>query len=322
MRLSVVSTLYRSAPFLREFHQRVSAAVARLLGPDQDYEIILVNDGSPDNSLEVALELQATDPHIRIVDLSRNFGHHQAMWTGLQHACGDDVFLLDCDLQEAPEWLTALDEARRAARADVAFGVQDSRAGGWIERWTGAAFYKVFNALCDDPIPVNLMTIRLMSRRYVDALLQHTEATFTISGLWARTGFRQAPVPLTKSTRRGRTTYNFLSRVQLFIHALTAFSGKPLVFVFYLGAAITGMAAFVATILVGERLFFGVWSPGWPSLMVSIWLLGGLIIFCQGLQGLYLARMFVETKRRPITFVRHVYEPHQEANRDYLRLAQ
>src|ERR1700678_687360 len=102
MQLSVVSTIDRSSPYLREFHQRASLAAARMTS---DYEIVLVNDGSPDAALAVALELQQGDPHLRIVDLSRNFGHHQAIWTGLQQARGADVFLIDCDLEESPEWL-------------------------------------------------------------------------------------------------------------------------------------------------------------------------------------------------------------------------
>ncbi len=308
MRLSVVATLYRSAAFLREFHSRVSAAAAAFT---PDYEIVLVNDGSPDESLGVALQLQETDPRVKVIDLSRNFGHHPAMWVGLGHARGDDVFLIDSDLEERPEWLADLARARLEAGADVAYGVQEARTGGVLKRWGGAAFYKLFNLMADTPIPENLMTCRLMSRRYVEALLQHTEAQFVIAGLWARTGFLQVGVPLAKTARR-RTSYSLFARVRMFVNAVTAFSSKPLVWGFYLGTAVTAFGLVAAAALVVARLF-GHMQDGWASLMVSVWVVGGLILFFQGVHGVYLARVFQETKRRPTAFVRQVYPSDAEA---------
>jgi putative glycosyltransferase len=318
MRLSIVTTLYRSAPYLRSFHARITAVAKRLTG---DYEIVLVNDGSPDDSLQEALDLQADDPHIRVVDLSRNFGHHQAMWTGFRHARGEWVFLIDCDLEEEPEWLELFADRQEAEGSDVVFGVQDLRGGRWIDRWGGWVFYKLFNAWSDDPLPENLMTVRLMSRRYVDALLEHHEATFVIAGLWARTGFKQTAVMLHKERRRG-STYHLWQRARLFVNAVTSFSNKPLVFSFYLGSAIVVTALVVALGLVVSRLLIGTILSGWPSLMVSIWLLGGLILFVQGVQGIYLAKIYLETKRRPVAIVRQVYEGPQESRHASLRIAQ
>jgi putative glycosyltransferase len=316
MRLSVVTTLYRSARHLREFHRRASAASR---GLTDDYEIILVNDGSPDESLDLALALQAADPRIRVIDLSRNFGHHQAMWTGLRHACGEQVFLIDCDLEESPEWLERFEKERAAAGADVVFGVQEARGGSWVQRWGGWLFYKLFNALSDCPLPENLMTVRLMSRRYVDALLQHPEVSFTIAGLWARTGFLQVPVAVPKQPRPG-TTYSLFRRARMFVHALTGFSNKPLTSVFYLGAAILMVSALVAGVLTLQWLLFGL-QAGWPSLMVSIWMMGGLILFCQGIQGIYLAKIYLEAKRRPVAIVRQVHEARSEVSHDRCRPA-
>jgi putative glycosyltransferase len=314
MQLSIVATLYRSAPYLREFHARATAAARRVT---ESYEIVLVNDGSPDPSLEIALELHAADPHVRVVDLSRNFGHHQAIWIGLQQARGAQVFLIDTDLEESPEWLEQLDQTRTATGADVVYGVQQSRHGAWAAHWGAWAFYKLFNALSDQPIPENLMTVRLMSRRYLDALLQHREVSFTISGLWARTGFQQVPLPLPKRHKRG-TSYSLLRRARLCVNAITAFSNKPLLLVFSLGTFILVVSGLIATGLVIDRLLGGTMLSGWPSLMVSLWFLGGLIIFCQGIQGIYLANVYLEAKRRPIALVRRVYEqatPAQEAQR-------
>ncbi len=317
MQLSVVTTMYRSAPYLGAFYERVTAAATALT---DDFEIVFVNDGSPDDSLAIALELQRSDPRVRVVDLSRNFGHHQAMWTGLQHARGDWVFLIDCDLEEAPEWVGLFAERQEATGSDVVFGVQDTRGGRWVDRWGGWAFYKLFNALCDDPIPENLMTVRLMSRRYVSALLEHHEATIVMSGLWARTGFRQTPLPVQKQRKRD-TTYSLARRARMFVNSVTSFSNRPLVFSFYLGSALVVAAVLVASGLVVGKLCFGTMLSGWPSLMVSIWFLGGLILFFQGVQGIYLAKIFLEAKRRPIAIVRQVYEGPGEELRDSLRLA-
>ena len=164
MFLSVVTTLYYSAPHLEEFHARVSRAAAALC---PEYEILFVNDGSPDTSLDVALGLFRRDPHVRIVDLSRNFGHHKAMMTGLEHARGDLIFLIDSDLEEAPELLEAFLGTMRETSADVVYGVQQTRRGGPTERFTGWLFFKLFNLLSDSPIPPNVLTVRLMTRRYV-----------------------------------------------------------------------------------------------------------------------------------------------------------
>lgn len=303
MKLSVVSTLYRSAPYLREFHARAAAAAQALTA---DVEFVFVNDGSPDDAVDVALELRERFGNVRVVDLSRNFGHHPAMMAGLEHATGDLVYLTDCDLEEPPELLP--DFAARLGGADVVYGVQDTRRDGPAARLSARAFYRVFNLLSTDPIPENVMTVRLMTRRYVDALLRHTEAEFAIAGLWARTGFRQRPVPVAKK-RKPTSTYNLVRKVDVFVTALTAFSSRPLHFIFYLGLVIFGVSAVTAVLLVAGQLLSGQLQAGWPSLMVSIWLLGGLTIFCQGVIGIYLSKVYVEVKRRPTTIVREVFDP-------------
>jgi putative glycosyltransferase len=274
MRLSVVATLYRSARFLPEFYARVTRAAQEVAA---DYEIVLVNDGSPDPSLDVAVKIHESDPRVRIVDLSRNFGHHRAMMTGLSHARGELVFLIDSDLEEDPGLLGGFLQEMERTGADVVYGVQ---------------------ALC---------TVRLMTRRYVDALVSHRERQLSIGGLWAIIGFEQVAVTITKGSRE-ETSYGFGRRVTVLVDAITSFSDRPLVLVFYLGVLIVLGATIAAAILVVRRLFFGVLLAGWPSLIVSVWLLGGLNLFCLGLIGIYLSKVFVETKQRPYTIVRRVYE--------------
>ena len=304
MRLSVVATLYRSAPHLEEFHARVSRAAAAV---SRDYELILVNDGSPDDSLEIAQRLLAGDARIRIVDLARNFGHHKAMMTGLAHARGELVFLIDSDLEEDPELLPQFMGVMRQTHADVVYGVQQSRKGGAVERLGGWLFFTIFNLLSEQPIPANLVTVRLMSRRYVAALVAHRERETMIAGLWALTGFRQIPQAIAKRSK-GTTTYSLGRKASLLVDSITSFSDRPLVLIFYLGLLIGTASSLAAVYLVIRRMFFGVALPGWPSLIVSVWMLGGLMLICLGIIGIYLSRVFIETKQRPYTIVSDIHE--------------
>jgi putative glycosyltransferase len=308
VRLSIVTTLYRSAANVEEFHARAGSAASQLT---PDYEIIFVNDGSPDDSLTLACGLIERDERVRVIDLARNFGHHKAMMTGLAHARGDLVFLIDSDLEEDPELLGNFSNTLRLTEADVVYGVQHERRGGLFERWSGKASFWLFNLLSDCPIPENLVTVRLMTRRYVSALVAHGEREMIIAGLWALTGFHQVPIRVTKHVR-SVTTYTLRRKVSLFANAITSFSARPLEFIFYLGLTIGSLASVAAAYLVVRRLFFGILLPGWPSLIVSVWLLGGLIVACVGVIGIYLSKIFIETKQRPYTIIRHMYERRPE----------
>ncbi len=300
MKLSIVATLYRSAPHLREFYTRIKAAAEKVAS---DYEILLVNDGSPDDSQEIAEAICAADPRVGLIELSRNFGHHKAMMTGLEHAQGELVFLIDSDLEEEPELLDRFLQAYQSSDADVIYGVQKERRGGWWERCTGWVYYRLLNWLSSDAIPTNVLTVRLMNRRYVRSLVRHREREICISGLWAITGFRQVPLPVAKLSRN-RTTYSLTRKLAIVVNHLTAFSNRPLIFIFYLGCFMLTLSSAAGLYLIARRLFFQRLLDGWPSLMVSIWFLGGLTVFCLGVIGIYLSKMFLETKQRPYTIAR------------------
>jgi putative glycosyltransferase len=304
VRLSIVSTLYRSAGHLEEFHRRVSAAASTLT---DDFEVILVNDGSPDASLDVAVSLFRRDPRVRVVDLARNFGHHKAMMTGLAEAHGDLVFLIDSDLEEEPELLTVFHDRLERTGADVVYGVQSERRGGVVQRVGGWLFFKIFNALSNWPIAQNLVTVRLMTSQYVSALVAHRERETMIAGLWAMTGFNQIAVPITKHSHSA-STYRLGHKIAILVNSITSFSDKPLVLIFYVGSIIVMLASLAAAYLIIRRLFFGQYLAGWPSLIVSVWLLGGLTIFSLGIIGMYLSKVFLETKQRPYTIIRQIYE--------------
>lgn len=304
MDLSIVTTLYASAAYLEEFYARTCAVAEKVTS---DLEIIFVNDGSPDNSLDLALSIYQKDSRVRVIDLSRNFGHHKAMMTGLLHARGELVFLLDSDLEEEPEFLEQFYQALKATGADVVYGVQEKRKGRLFERISGTLFFKLFNFLSTYPIPPNLITARLMTRKYVAALMQHQEREFVMSGLWTLTGFNQIPISV-KKHHKGASAYGLRRKLSHLVNAVTSFSGKPLVLIFYLGCILIIVSSVAALDLIIRRIFFGIMLEGWASLIVSIWLLSGITIFCLGVIAIYLSKIFIEVKQRPYTIIRQVYE--------------
>jgi putative glycosyltransferase len=304
MDLSIVTTLYYSAPYLQEFYTRICAESERITS---DYEIIFVNDGSLDNSLEIVLSFYEKDEKVKVIDLSRNFGHHKAIMTGLAYAKGQIIFLIDCDLEEEPELLSKFHETIENSEADVVYGIQEFRKGGFLKKITGAIFYKLFHFFSSYPVPANPITVRLMSQKYVAALVEHREREIFLAGLFSITGFNQVPFRVKKSYK-GKSTYTFGRKVSLFVNSITSFSNKPLIFIFYLGSAILVVSGMAAINLIIKKILFGNLLTGWSSLIVSIWLLGGLNIFCLGVIGIYLSKIFMETKQRPSTIIRKIYE--------------
>ena len=309
VKLSVVSTLFHSSAYIDEFHRRAGEA-AHLFAGD-DYEIILVNDGSPDDSLGKAIRLSEQDPHLTVVDLSRNFGHHRAIVTGLSYSNGDFVFLIDSDLEEQPEWLSNFSRQMEEEQCDVVYGIQKKRKGGLFERWSGRLFYFIFNTLSGLKMPKSWVTARLMTRRYVNALLLHQERELSIGGLYLLAGFEQRPHAITKLDT-SETTYTFRRKFANFINEISSLSDKPLVAIFYSGLIILITATLYTSFIVFKWLFLATPPSGWTSVMASIWLLGGLMISFIGIIGIYLSKIFLESKQRPVTIVRQVYSEKKE----------
>jgi len=305
MQLSIVGTMFHAQAYLREFVTRaMSAADATGLS----YEIVLVNDGSPDGSLALAKRLSDEFAQVRVVDLARNFGHHRAMMIGLRQVRGELVFLIDLDLEEPPEMLGDFLRTLRAhPDADVVYGQLSRRKGGWWERFSGAMFYRLLDWIGGIAVPRNISTVRLMTRRYVESLLQYGEREVFMAGLWKDTGYEQVPFEFEKGNK-GETTYGFRRKVSLLVNSIVAFSSKPLALIFSTGMLISFGAAIYTAWLVYRGLAYGNAPSGWASVIASIWLLGGLIIFFLGVIGIYLSKIFVEVKQRPYAIVRELYE--------------
>lgn len=300
--LSIVTTMYRSSPYLREFHERASAAAGRL---GLDCEFVFVDDGSPDNSLAVALALRSDDPRVHVVQLSRNFGHHKAVMAGLMECAGDYVFLLDCDLEEPPEALLEFWDIREREGCDVVFGVQSRRNRGIADRLVGGLFYRVFNHFSDHPIPANIAMCRLMTRAYVDSLRLFEEKNFFLGATFQEAGFHQVAVTIDKRDK-GATTYHLRRKISLMVNAVTSTSSRPLVYVFFIGMAVSGIAFTAGLVVLYTHLFIMPLQVGWPSLILSIWFLCGLILLSIGVVGVYVSKIFQESKRKPAYIIRQI----------------
>ena len=305
MKISIVTTLYYSAPYIYEFYERISKEAKKIT---DDYEIIFVDDGSPDDSLQKAIELHKKDEKVKVIELSRNFGHHKAIMTGLKYAKGDYVFLIDSDLEEEPELLSKFwQELQEDENIDVVYGVQETRKGGWFERWSGELHYKLINFLGGIKIPNNFLTVRLMKRNYVKNLISFSEKEIVFSILTILTGFHQKEI-IVKKLSTSPTTYSLKRKFLLLFKTITVASAKPLWLAFNFGLMITVSSLIYILYLIYKKFAYNIGIDGWTSIMVSISFFGGLIIFFLGVIGIYLAEVFIEVKNRPFTIIRNVYQ--------------
>lgn len=302
MKLSLVTTLYHSERYVKDFYIKSINSINKIT---HDYELIFVDDGSPDSSLNIAKDIQIKDSRVTVVELSRNFGHHKAVMTGLSYATGDYVFLIDSDLEEDPELLGIFWDELQSSHADVIYGVQKKRKTKFFEKWMGIIFGKIINYLSGVHIPENVVMIRLMTQRYVKNLLLHTERELVFVGIAALTGFKQKQLEIDKHCK-GQSTYTLRRKISLAINYVTCLSNKPLVYIFYIGFIITCSALSFMCYLLYYRLVFNA-AIGWTSLITSIWLFGGLIILFLGIIGIYLSKIFIEVKNRPYTIIKEIY---------------
>ena len=304
-RYSIVSTMYRSAGFLPDFLPQCVQAL-RAIGCE-DYEIVLVNDGSPDDSLQVALAARAQIPQLVVVDLSRNFGHHAAMQAGLAAARGERVFLIDCDLEVPPSVLAELDAKLSETGADMVYGYQEARKGGLFEKWTGGLFYKGFNLLSETRIPENVATERVMTQRYVQALLRLGDRNLFLAGMMSWAGYTQIGVVVKKRQREGRSTYTLSRKLSLLINAVASFSAQPLMWLFTAGLSITGLSLLYVAYLVLRKFLFDDALLGFTSMMALTALSLGVTTTGLGLIGIYLGKVFSQDQGRPTYIVRDIH---------------
>lgn len=303
--ISIVSTMYRSHSFLERFLAECLQAVSEI--ECNDFEILLINDGSPDDSLAYALTRRSDIPQLAVVDLSRNFGHHHAIQAGLRHARGNLVFLIDCDLEVSPLVLTDFYRKLRESDCDMVFGYQEARKGSRFEQITGNLFWKGFNFLSDIKIPENIITERIMTRRFVEALLQMGDRNLFLGGMMSWTGFHQIGLPVIKKQRGGQSTYTIARRIGVMVNAVSSFSAQPLIWLFNTGVTITLLSFLLAFYLVLRKLLFDDALMGFTSVMTVMTLSLGIMTMAIGLVGIYLGKVFNQVQNRPTYIVKDIY---------------
>ncbi|MBX9880559.1 MAG: glycosyltransferase family 2 protein [Sphingomonas sp.] len=306
--LSVVVPCYNEEPNLALLHARVGAAARAAVG--EDYEIVLVNDGSRDGSWAVMQRLAAEDAHVVAINLSRNHGHQLALTAGLDLCSGAQILIIDADLQDPPELLAEMRATMAEQGADVVYAVRRKREGEtFFKRLTAAAFYRVLDRVTDTPIPLDTGDFRLMSRRALDALLAMPEQARFIRGMVAWVGFRQVPFVYDRAERHaGVTNYPLGKMIRLALDAVTGFSTAPLRFASHVGLALTG-ASLLLIVYIAIGFFTGSAVQGWTSTMLVVVVLGAVQMFVLGMIGEYLGRLYVESKRRPLYLVADVAGP-------------
>jgi dolichol-phosphate mannosyltransferase len=303
--LSIVVPCFNEQECLPTLHRRLTVAALDAVG--DDYELILVNDGSRDRTWSMMRDLAQDDPRLVAVDLSRNHGHQLALTAGLDLARGQSILIIDADLQDPPELLAPMLAAMREGRADVVYGVRSSRAGETrFKRATAHAFYRMLANATDVDIPLDAGDFRLMSRRALDALLAMPEQSRFIRGMVAWIGFKQIPFPYRRDERfAGTTKYPLSKMIRFALDALTGFSSAPLKLASHAGLALAfGSILIILYILAAWAS--GQTIQGWTSLMLVVVVLGAVQMFVLALMGEYIGRLYSQSKQRPLYIVQDV----------------
>jgi glycosyltransferase involved in cell wall biosynthesis len=304
-KLSIVVPCFNEEACLPELRQRLGAAALQAVG--DDYELVLVNDGSRDGSWPIMQGMAAENPHVVAVNLSRNHGHQLALTAGLDLCRGEIILVIDADLQDPPELLPAMLSCMREHDADVVYGVRKSRAGETaFKRATAHGFYRLLSRATDVNIPVDAGDFRLMSRRALDALLAMPEQARFIRGMVAWIGFRQVPFAYDRQERfAGETKYPFKRMLRFALDALTGFSSAPLKLATHAGLWLAA-GSVLLILYIAYAWIAGESIQGWTSLMAVVLELGAVQMFVLALMGEYIGRLYNEAKGRPLYIVQEI----------------
>jgi dolichol-phosphate mannosyltransferase len=299
--LSVVVPCFNEQELLRDTHRRLVAVLEKLA---LSFEIVYVDDGSTDSTPNLLRQLQAYDDRIRVVRLSRNFGHQIAITAGLRHCSGSAIVIIDADLQDPPEVIGEFVQRWRQG-SDVVYGVRSERDGeSAFKLWTAKAFYRLINRLSDTSIPLDAGDFRLMDRKVVDALLAMPERDRFVRGMVSWLGFSQAAVPYHRAARlAGTTKYPLLKMLRLATDGILSFSTVPLRVATWLGLASSGLAVLGILYALFSRFFGRGLVKGWTSIEIAVLLFAGVQLVCLGIIGEYIGRIYGESKRRPLYVV-------------------
>ncbi|HZG09780.1 MAG TPA: glycosyltransferase family 2 protein [Allosphingosinicella sp.] len=300
--LSIVVPCFNEEACLGELHARLGAAARTVAG--DNYEIVLVNDGSRDSSWPAMQRLAAGDPRLVAINLSRNHGHQLALTAGLDLCAGERILIIDADLQDPPELLADMIATMEAQKADVVYAVRRRRAGETAFKLASAKlFYRLLSRLAEIEIPRDTGDFRLMSRRALDAFLSLPEQARFIRGMVAWVGFRQVPIVYDRAERHaGETKYPLSKMMRFALDAVTGFSTAPLRMASHIGLWLVAASALIV-LYIAYGFLTGRATPGWTSLMLVVVVLGAVQMFVLGMIGEYIGRLYIESKRRPLYIV-------------------
>jgi glycosyltransferase involved in cell wall biosynthesis len=303
--LSIVVPCFNEEACLQTLYERLSKAAREAAG--EDYEIVLINDGSRDRSWDLMQRIAADDRHVTAVNLSRNHGHQLALTAGLDLCRGEHVLIIDADLQDPPELLTDMLRTMREQQADVVYGVRKSRAGDTaFKRATAHGFYRLLSRATEVDIPLDAGDFRLMSRRALDAFLAMPEQARFIRGMVAWIGFKQVPFGYDRDQRfAGETKYPLRKMMRFALDALTGFSSAPLKLASHAGMWLA-LGSVLLILYIAYAWLSGQSIQGWTSLMLVVVVLGAVQMFVLALMGEYIGRLYHEAKRRPLYIVQEV----------------
>ena len=272
-------------------------------------EIIFVNDGSTDQTLNLLLDFQRTDSRIRIIDLSRNFGKEAALSAGLLESTGDAVIPIDVDLQDPPALILEMIKQWQEGYEVVLARRINRLSDTWVKRSFANWFYQIHNQIASPKLPNNVGDFRLMDKKVVEALRQLPESNRFMKGLFAWLGFKTTYVDYVRASRAaGQTKFHFWKLLNFGWDGITSFSIFPLRLFTYLGFLISGLSFLYSIFIMVRVLFLGVDLPGYPSLIVTLTFLSGIQLMGIGVLGEYIGRTYIESKRRPSYLIRQIYE--------------
>ena len=294
MQLSVVTTSFNSANYIEKFLENITNNIKE--ANFTNYEIIIIDDGSSDDTLEKLNNIKKKNNQITITQLSKNYGHHKALITGLNQASGELVFVIDSDLEEDPSNLIVF--LKDIEQNDIVYGVRKKRHAGVFSNFFGQSFYKLFNLISTSEIPENLATITLMKKNVCDELCKFGENEIFFHGVLHTVGFKKKEIQIEKKYK-GNTNYNVTRKINLFFDAVTSFSSVPLKFFFYTGLIISSFSSLYAIFLFIKYFLNKISVPGFTTVTVLILFFGGFIMMGIGVVGIYIHKIFLEVKKRP-----------------------
>ncbi|MEM4313264.1 MAG: glycosyltransferase family 2 protein [Thermoplasmata archaeon] len=310
MELSIVSTLYNSEKFIPELLAQLIKIVKEIGIDETNYEIILVDDGSPDNSLEVAINEKKKYPNVNItiIELSRNFGHHNAFFAGFEIAKGYYTFLIDSDMDVDVSVLKIFfRKIKEEPSLDVVYGVITKR-DNTISDKISKLFWKLFNKFSNINLPANITTERIFNQKYRESLCRLGDYNLFLGGLYHWVGFNMHSVQVIRKSNRIRSNYNLKKKVNLFINAITSFSSYPLILMFNFSLIFILISGIYLSILFVRKIIYPeTIIMGFTSIVSLISFFGSIIVFCLSIIGLYIEKIYNQVKNRPRYIVRNIF---------------